>query len=216
MLTADADRCFNGTAPSLGLVNAAYGNGTSEEWLVYQLTDLSEFSGSRDKLTPRQIGQLAELIAADYYYLSVAELMLFCRRFKMGRYGRFYGSVDPIIITGSLRQFVRERAEAIDAYEHEQERLRREEEMKCAVTWEEYIATHEVDDTTNPFYRDYSQEQPKEQPKEDVLALAKSLLAEKEAENGAYGAYVALFVKKYGCTPSEYVKARETGNIQTS
>ena len=42
----------------------------------------------------------------------MAEIMLFCRRFKKGSYDKFYGSVDPIAIMRGLNVFCRERNEA--------------------------------------------------------------------------------------------------------
>lgn len=93
-------------------MNLAYGFGTAQEWLAYQITDLSEFSGARDKITDRQLDQIIQLITDDYGFLNMAEIMLFCRRFKRGLYDKFYGSVDPIAIMQGLNEFCRERNEA--------------------------------------------------------------------------------------------------------
>lgn len=62
----------------------------------------------------------------EFYYLNAAEVMLFFRRFKLGRYGRFYGSVDPQVITRALGDFRRDRMDAISRHDAEQERLERE------------------------------------------------------------------------------------------
>lgn len=111
-LTASPERCHFANAPTLAAANAIYGDGTAEEWLTYVLADISEFAGTRSKLTQNQILQTARLIAAEYGHLNMAELMLFSRRFKTGRYGRFYGGVDPMVILSGLDSFLRERAEA--------------------------------------------------------------------------------------------------------
>lgn len=116
-LPAAEERCFFGTAPTLSEVNIAYGEGASEEWLVYHLTDLNEFAGQRDKLSSFQLRQLARLLSQNYYYLKVTEFELFFRRFKMARYGTFYGSIDPLIITTAIRSFLIERANEIDKHE---------------------------------------------------------------------------------------------------
>ena len=102
------------------MANAAYGKGTSEEWLTYQLAELAEFAGARQKLTNATLRQTAQLIASEYWYLNLAEFMLFCRRFKTGRYGRFYGAADPLAVTCALRQFLRERAEAFAARDRQE------------------------------------------------------------------------------------------------
>lgn len=111
-VTADPNRCFFSNAPALNTLNVIYGRGVAEEWLTYQLGELSEFSGARDKLTPGQLRQMVKLVLGEYGMLNVAEFMLFCRRMKLGRYGTFYGSVDPMAIMRSIRMFLRERGDA--------------------------------------------------------------------------------------------------------
>lgn len=111
-LTKDPERCYFKNAPTLWTVNLAYGFGTAQEWLAYQITDLSEFSGAKDKITDRQLDQIIQIITDDYGFLNMAEIMLFCRRFKRGLYDKFYGSVDPIAIMQGLNEFCRERNEA--------------------------------------------------------------------------------------------------------
>ena len=118
-LTKDPERCYFQNAPTLWTVNLAYGFGTAQEWLAYQITDLSEFSGARDKITDRQLDQIIQLITDDYGFLNMAEIMLFCRRFKRGLYDKFYGSVDPISIMQGLNEFCRERNEAYAQREKE-------------------------------------------------------------------------------------------------
>lgn len=122
-LTKNPERCYFQNAPTLWTVNVAYGFGTAQEWLAYQIADLSEFSGAREKITERQLDQIIQLITDDYGFLNMAEIMLFCRRFKKGRYDKFYGSVDPIAIMQGLNEFCRERNEAHQQAEQaEQER----------------------------------------------------------------------------------------------
>ena len=120
-LTKDPERCFFQNAPTLWIVNIGYGFGTAQEWLAYQIADLSEFSGARDKITDRQLDQIIQLITDDYGFLNMAEIMLFCRRFKKGSYDKFYGSVDPIAIMKGLNEFVRERNEAYAKRERTQQ-----------------------------------------------------------------------------------------------
>lgn len=120
-LTKDPERCFFQNAPTLWNVNIGYGFGTAQEWLAYQIADLSEFSGARDKITDRQLDQIIQLITDDYGFLNMAEIMLFCRRFKKGSYDKFYGSVDPIAIMKGLNEFVRERNEAYAKRERTQQ-----------------------------------------------------------------------------------------------
>ena len=114
------DMAYFGTAPSLALLNHAYGSNSSAMWLLPQLFNLSEFCGCREKMDEQQAIELARIITSEYGYLKASELMLFFYYFKAGRYGRFYGSIDPLIITTALSEdFLPERERAIERHEKE-------------------------------------------------------------------------------------------------
>lgn len=146
------EQCHFGDFPTLAELKV-FGGNTPIMWLVPQLVNLSEFCGARDKLINDQLEDLAAIIAQQFYYLKISELMLFFFRFKSGRYGRFYGTVDPLIIVTALRDFCKERGRAIDEHDREEQRKRMEQAAAEAVTWEEYKATHPVTNKTNPFER---------------------------------------------------------------
>ena len=132
--------CHLGNYPTLARMKNEYGDNMPFAWLLPQLYDLSEYCGCKEKLKGRPLEQCADVIAAEYYFLKISELMLFFHYFKSGRYGRFYGSVDPIVITSSLLDFIRERNHLITLYEQEQRELREAEERKAnpPISWEEY------------------------------------------------------------------------------
>ena len=134
------DRCLFGDAPTLAEINITYGDTMATMWLIPQLYDLSEYCGCKDKLQGKPLEQCASVIAGEFFYLKVSELMLFFHRFKTGRYGRFYGAVDPLVITTSLRDFIRERNDAYAIHEQEERKAREEEERKGKVlmSYEEY------------------------------------------------------------------------------
>lgn len=138
----DAQLCFFGDAPVLSELNMTYGEMTATMWLVPQLYNLSEYCGCKDKLQGKALEECAGIIAAEYFYLKVSELMLFFYRFKSGRYGRFYGSVDPLVITTSLMAFIEERNEAIGEREKTEMMEKQERDRKKAITYEEYVARH--------------------------------------------------------------------------
>ena len=73
-----------------------------------------------------QLRELVQLITSDKYFLNMAEIMLFCHRFKTGRYEKLYGTVDPMAIMRSLREFQYERNDAF----HEKEQKALEEKMR--------------------------------------------------------------------------------------
>lgn len=99
-------RAVMGDYPTLFDINLAYGKTFSEQWLYPQIVDLSVFTGAKN-LDKEQVRSLASVIAAEYRFLKVTELLLFFHRFKTGRYGRFYGTVDPMVITCALREIGR-------------------------------------------------------------------------------------------------------------
>lgn len=136
---ADTQMCVMGDYPTLAEVRTAYGSKIPSAWLVPQLYDLSEYCGCKDKLSVNTLEELASVIAEEFYFLKISEVMLFLRRFKAGRYGRFYGSVDPLIIMQSLREFIKERAVVIDTAEQEKAAQKRKEWGKQDITLQEWI-----------------------------------------------------------------------------
>ncbi len=129
--------------PTLAELNAAYGKTASIQWLVIQIYNISEFCGCKDKLSTAQIHELSRIIEASYYHLKLTELMMFFYRFKTGRYGKFYGAVDPMVITCALREFMDERNSRIDQVENERRRKQEEKETKNAVSYKEYLKMKE-------------------------------------------------------------------------
>ena len=131
-----------GTAPTMAQVNVAYGAHTSAAWLVPFLWDISEFCGCKQKFTSKQMDELAYIIVDGYYWLKVTEMMLFFWWFKSGRYGKFYGAVDPMVITTALREFVKDRNAIIAKHDGMEAEKKHAEWKRRAITYEEYKARH--------------------------------------------------------------------------
>ena len=133
------EKAIMGDYPTLTDICNAYGKTFSFQWLCPQIADLSKFTGAKN-LDKEQIEGLATIIAAEYHYLKVTELLMFFYFFKTGRYGRFYGSVDPMVVTCALRDFIKERNLFIDQYEREQNTKQIELEKKNSkVTPEQFL-----------------------------------------------------------------------------
>lgn len=118
LCATNVDRCFTGDAPTLLEVRRVYSPATVDSWLDVQLSDLIVFCGvkGKDEFSASAIvDALTAVIADNFGYLKLSELMLFFQQFKAGRYGRFYGSVDPLVITSALQSFLDFRAERIAA-----------------------------------------------------------------------------------------------------
>ena len=124
--TADIYKAYRGAAPALCGVSEAYGKGTARSWIMIQLRDVSEWAGCREKLPLAKMEELANIILARYAFLKITELMHFFLRLKEGCYGKFYGVVDPIVITCALREFMTER----DAVLSRLDAARREKESR--------------------------------------------------------------------------------------
>ncbi len=109
----DVDKCHFGKAPTIRLVEKAYGRKTAMSWMEIQLYNLSEFAGCKEKLSPTQIAETAAMILDGYPCYKLTEFMLFFQRFKRCEYGKFYGAVDPMVILQALSTFSEERVLAI-------------------------------------------------------------------------------------------------------
>lgn len=105
--------------PTLGNVDTAFGKGAAGDWLMAELEDLSEFCGCKDKFTIDQMEHTAMMIRTNNSYLKVSELLLFFSWVKRGKYGRFYGALDPIIVLGALDEFVNWRSRQLEQIEFE-------------------------------------------------------------------------------------------------
>lgn len=126
-----------GDYPTLNDIDTAYGKGFATEWLVVQIDNLSMHTGARN-LTKEQQLELARVLSVEYRHLKVTEMLLFFHRFKTGRYGRFYGSVDPMVIACALRDFIDERNTLIDQYDQEQRQIEAEKGREDTITYEEW------------------------------------------------------------------------------
>lgn len=131
------ERVYMGVAPSLSVLSAAFGKDVTETWLEIQIRNLSEFCGVREKISTEQTEELAKVIISQFHYLKVTELMHFFLRFKAGAYGRFYGSVDAMVITDALQTFCEERNSTIEKYEAE--RTKQETEARNKADFAKYI-----------------------------------------------------------------------------
>ena len=119
-----------GDYPTLTELRLAFGNDTDMQWLLPQIGSLVMFTGAK-MMDLEQQRYLARIIATDYHYLKITELLIFFHKFAAGEYGKFYGSVDALTIMEGLRDFMNYRNYAMRKYEQEEnERKRGEEEKK--------------------------------------------------------------------------------------
>ena len=139
-LCRDKELCYFGNIPTLAELNRDYDPLAAVAFLIPQLTNVAEFANCKNSFGEGQIRSCAEMIATEYYYMKMSEMMLFFYKLKNGEYGQFYGTVSPMVIMGSLRQFVRERNDAILRHESKLREKRDEESKKSTMTAQEYFA----------------------------------------------------------------------------
>ena len=75
--------------------------------------------------------------------MNLAEICNFIARFKIGKYGQFYGSIGPMKITCSLLEYIKERRIDIERYERNQYRMQLQKEIdergNNRMSYEEYL-----------------------------------------------------------------------------
>ena len=125
-----SELALNDSIPSLGLLSSTYGDETPIEWLKIQFGSLNDFAEVSTKIAKEQLSELSEIFLSEYYYINAAEICFFIARFKSGKYGRFYGSIDPLKITSAMLDYISERRKDIDRHEREQYRIQREKEIE--------------------------------------------------------------------------------------
>lgn len=113
-------------------------------FLKAQFIKINDFAGSKQKITDGQLEDMSLQIVAEYPYLNLLEIIVYCGRLRSGMYGEFYGSVDPMKILYGLGLFCKDRENDIARYEtarekEEQARLREEWAKNC-ISWEEWQA----------------------------------------------------------------------------
>ena len=108
-------------SPSLLVMKKAYGDNFPVAWLMEQILELVVYSNSKGTLNDYQAEFLANTIVNEHYDLKASELLLFFYNFKTGKYGRFYGVVDPMRIMEALGEFKDERDRVIEQHRKETE-----------------------------------------------------------------------------------------------
>lgn len=142
LFARDATKSLEGDCPTIADMRRVWSEKYAEAWLSNQLRDLSEYAGPKEKLTFYQLEDATRMIISEFYYFKLSEFMLFFAYFKGGRYGRFYGGVDPLVITEALHKFKKWRNSTLDYIA--EEKRRKEIEQKPArdpecITREEWL-----------------------------------------------------------------------------
>jgi len=98
---------IEGDYSTLEVLDMALGENTSAKWLTVAITEINEFCGSKS-MSDEQIKSLARIIVKEHKTVKFSIMQLFFYRFKCGDFGKFYGKVDPMVITCALKDFIEE------------------------------------------------------------------------------------------------------------
>lgn len=111
----------------ISLLESAYGPGSTAAWINEHLAELNSFSGTKN-IDDEQTKALARFLAHEYRDMKISLMLLFFYRFKCGHFGKFWGKVDPMVITCALKDFAEECKVKREKYLNEEHLARRQRE----------------------------------------------------------------------------------------
>ena len=217
-LYKDIPNCYFGEYPTLMELNKYYTAKTAQAWLIPQLLDLSEYCGVKEKFTTNQLNQCSDIIAKDYAYLKVSEIMLFFARFKRCYYGRLYGSVDPLVIIEALKKFCHERIMAYYEKNNMEEEKKVTEGLKGACSWDEFVKMKKQMHSNLNMQKSNLENlkgivttkttiQTKKSFEEKIPDIAKDIVENTyNLDEYTLNQFRGFFEDKFGCKPEEYAK----------
>ena len=103
MFGSDERQSIMGDYSTLATLDMALGVNTASRWLVTLLGNLNMFIGAKN-MDDSQTEWLARLLAQEYKDVKYSVIQLFFYKFKCGYFGKFYGMVDPMVITCALKE----------------------------------------------------------------------------------------------------------------
>lgn len=92
--------------PTLAILKELYGYSSTIGWLMIQIQSLNEFCGKRISMNETQMENIADIILQEYPHVTLPRVLAFFHYFKSGRYGIFYGDIDPMKITQGIHKFI--------------------------------------------------------------------------------------------------------------
>lgn len=93
-----------------------------DKWKIYSrafvsaaIIDYIEFVGINDKITQKQVADMADLIVTEYGGLRLDDIVLFFRYCKLAKYGKLFGTNDlnPQTIFDWMRRYIHDKNEAM-------------------------------------------------------------------------------------------------------
>ena len=132
--TLDEGRCHNGTAPTIRECVQEFGRETVR-FIIRQHLDLFiDFLKAKDKPSNKQRDTIVWVVLSQFNGLKITEYQLYIIKAMSGAFGKFYNTLDPLDVTTSLRQWVKECDAIRNEYRAEQARKAAEDERQAAAS----------------------------------------------------------------------------------
>lgn len=133
LLLSSPEKAYSDKSPAIGDLGRMYHPNAPAAWVKTQLLTLDFASQTKESADMDSLAEFSTLFAAQYPGIKLTEFLLFIARFKLGRYGKFYGYFDTLTIGEAFRKFLRERREEVDLLERKQFNQQREDRDKQPV-----------------------------------------------------------------------------------
>lgn len=114
LLLNDLEKVYSEKSPVISDLDRMYSPGSSALWVKTQLLTIDFTSSVKEGADMSALEEFSKLFAAQYHYIKLTEFLSFVARFKLGRYGKFYGYFDTMIIGEAFRRFLKERSDELD------------------------------------------------------------------------------------------------------
>ena len=106
--TLDEGRCHNGTAPTIRDCVRDFGRETVRSVVRQHLDLFIDFLKAKDKPSNKQRDTIVWFVLSQFSGLKITEFQLYIIKAMSGAFGKFYNTLDPLDVTTSLRQWVKE------------------------------------------------------------------------------------------------------------
>lgn len=117
VLLNNTEVAFFSDTPTIGLVSKTFGLDNAILWVKTQILTIDLYNGTSRDGDYDAIGEASNLFVREYGYIKLTEFLLFVARFKLGIYGKFYGSFDLITLGTSFKEFLKEKQKEIVSIE---------------------------------------------------------------------------------------------------
>lgn len=112
------DKVFKSGVPTIKMISYIHGIRDTRLFIRSHLFKLEEFTGVK-LASEVAMNELADIIVRQFGYLKITEFILFVSLFKSGKYGKFYGVFDTVVITEGLNKYSKDRFYYIDYYKED-------------------------------------------------------------------------------------------------